>query len=480
MLSRRKFILKATKHSVAFLALGNVSTLMFIKSGIQVKRGLKTSVLVEEDIYSYVNANNGAGPLWASGCTSIVRMGDQLFASGLETDPEVEGLSNCQWLLFERKKSGWMLVARDLVNYTREPCPLGAFGGDQVLLSVNPKMADTCTKYCPTRPGVLTFNSKAPYGIHEQWIPEWGNNPGFNDHSYRAWGVDSGNQEVILFQNYLYDHAEWTFRDRHGAWLATGGLLWPRKSYHGKEIPLRLCYSNVVLRDRKAWFLSTADIVEPVEAWREYKLESTGQKWDYVFRRLYFSWNSDVVQRDFSSWILIADRDATAGHIRNQDLWVDEDNTAYLLWTEKAIDERLRPTFFPDAKQYKALNCSVVKNGELLTTIAVAAHKEDEEGDLTPGNGRFVVTPEGRLMVVFYISGITADGRKVSENRMVEILRTPMVPRGESIQIPFDAPFVTFQVPSQGAGCSPSRFIDLLGVRENKKNTISYAQVKLT
>ena len=47
-------------------------------------------VEVEEDIYTYTNAQNGAGPMWCSGSTTLVRVGDRLFASGLETVPDAE------------------------------------------------------------------------------------------------------------------------------------------------------------------------------------------------------------------------------------------------------------------------------------------------------------------------------------------------------------------------------------------------------
>jgi len=50
-------------------------------------------VEVEEDIYSYTNAQNGAGPMWCSGSTTLVRTGDRLFASGLETIPDAKPLN---------------------------------------------------------------------------------------------------------------------------------------------------------------------------------------------------------------------------------------------------------------------------------------------------------------------------------------------------------------------------------------------------
>ena len=41
---------------------------------------LQPVVEAEEDIYSYTNANNGAGPLWCHGSTCLVRIGDDVFA----------------------------------------------------------------------------------------------------------------------------------------------------------------------------------------------------------------------------------------------------------------------------------------------------------------------------------------------------------------------------------------------------------------
>src|SRR5690349_15546897 len=45
-------------------------------------------VEIEEDVYTYSNADNGAGPMWCSGSTCLVRSGEHLFASGLETVPD--------------------------------------------------------------------------------------------------------------------------------------------------------------------------------------------------------------------------------------------------------------------------------------------------------------------------------------------------------------------------------------------------------
>ena len=74
---------------------------------------LSPVVEVEEDVYRYEPADNGAGPLWCFGSTCLVRCGDQLFASGLATLPDVKPLNNCRWLLYRRTSDGWQLVRGD-------------------------------------------------------------------------------------------------------------------------------------------------------------------------------------------------------------------------------------------------------------------------------------------------------------------------------------------------------------------------------
>jgi hypothetical protein len=55
-------------------------------------------VEVEEDIYSYTNAQNGAGPCGAD--RPHLSAGDRLFVSGPETIPDAKLLNNCRWMLF--------------------------------------------------------------------------------------------------------------------------------------------------------------------------------------------------------------------------------------------------------------------------------------------------------------------------------------------------------------------------------------------
>src|SRR5690349_17748715 len=93
-----------------------------------IARGAALSPVIqaEEDVYTYSNADNGAGPMWCHGSTCLVRTGEQLFASGLETLPDAKPLNNCRWIFFERGAHGWERVCVD-EGRTREPSPVAAF-----------------------------------------------------------------------------------------------------------------------------------------------------------------------------------------------------------------------------------------------------------------------------------------------------------------------------------------------------------------
>ena len=76
-------------------------------------------VEAEEDVYNFAPANNGAGPMWCSGSTCLVRIGDDVFASGLETLKDAKPLNNCRWTLYQRTAAGWQLVQADPAGRTR-------------------------------------------------------------------------------------------------------------------------------------------------------------------------------------------------------------------------------------------------------------------------------------------------------------------------------------------------------------------------
>jgi hypothetical protein len=307
-------------------------------------------------------------------------------------------------------------------------------------------------------------------------IPVWSGEPKFTEHSYRSLAADGPNNELILFQNVGYTHAEWTFLDREGKWSAQGKLAWPWGAEYSKPQPIRVCYPNVMLHNREVHFCGVSDIVEPNESWRAFKKQLTGQEWDYDFRRLFYTWARDITTGRFEPWVEIASREKTCGWVSPGDLWVGPDGRVHVLWTERAIDERLREKFFPGVKQSHSLNYAVLQAGEMILRRTLLAAEEGQSNE-RPGQGRFHVTPDGCLYVFFYVSGSDASGKSLSENRLLEIQPNGSV--GDAVRVPLEKPFTSFMTATVRAGAVPSQTLDLLGTRQGVSSTISYARIEV-
>jgi len=438
---------------------------------------LQPTVEIEEEVYTFTPADNGAGPMWCSGSTCLVRIGEKRFASGIETIPDARPLNNCRWMLFQRTDGGWKVLHKDAKGRTREPCPLACFHGGPLFLSANPTLVEDPNRYSgPARPEILRFAPDDPGGPFETIVPQWQDSPPFTEHSYRSFAADGANGELILFQNIGYTHAEWAFRDRDGKWPAQGKLPWPFGAEYDKPQPIRVCYPTVALKDRAVHFCGVSDIVEPYKAWRETKKKLTGREWDYDFRRLFYTWTPDITTGKFQPWIEIASRDKTCGWISPRDLSVDPDGNVHILWTERAIDERLRKEFFPDARQSHALNYAVVRNGKVVLRKTLLLAEEGGANEIA-GAARFQVTPDGSLFVFYHVSGTDASGKGLSENRVFEVRADGTA--GKHVRVPLERPFVSFFTATPRAGCQPSTTLDLLGHRAGSPTTISYARVRL-
>jgi hypothetical protein len=438
---------------------------------------LKPIVEVEDDVYSYTNANNGAGPMWCHGSTCLVRVGKRVFASGLETVPGEKPLNNCRWMLFERGATGWERVHLDTNGRTREPAPLVAFQNGSVFLSANPTLGHGDEPNGgPAQPELLEFKASNTSAAPKSLLPVWQGEPKFTEHSYRSFAADGPVGELILFQNIGYTHAEWTFRDRDGKWLSQGQLKWPWGADYDKPEPIRVCYPNVALRNRAAYFCGVSDVVEPYQAWRDFKFQLTSQKWDYDFRRLFFTWTPDISRKPFTEWVEIASCDKKAGWISVGDLYAADNHDVHLVWSERAIDERLRAQFFPEAKQRHSLNYALVHDGKVVLRRTIEESTESAPG-IIGSSPRFQITPENRLFVVYAANGIGADGKGISEQRVREIL-----PAGEfssPARLQLQKIFGEYFTATVRGGSPPSRTLEMLGPRAGTPLTISYARIRL-
>ena len=456
---------------IATLVLAVVATLLLALRGTTAETPTPV-VEAEEDVYSYRPADNGAGPMWCHGNTSIVRSGDELLASGIETIAGAAPLNNCLPMLFHRGPDGWEMVYKG-VGRTREPSPMATLNGGRVFLSVNPTLTEADAHGGPAQPRLLEFAATSPLSAPETHLPVWDGQPPFTEHSYRSFAADGSNSELILFQNVGYTHVEWAFLDRDGSWSAQGKLPWPFGDRYDRPQPIRVCYPAVALKDRQVHFCGVSDIIEPYDAWRDYKHELTGRKWDYDFRRLFYCWSDDIRTGRFHDWVEVASRDRTCGWITPKDMYVAPNGDVFVLWAERALDERLRERFFPDEKQRHALEYAVIRGG-VVALRGTLLEGGDDSGGARPGDAVFHVTDDGRLFAFYGIGGTDAKGAPLTGYRLVEIFGDGK--HGEPVAIHLETPLGSFFTATVRAGNRPSRVLDLFG---DAGGTMRYARIRL-
>jgi hypothetical protein len=481
MPDRRKFITRSILGT-AGVALGGLMSRKISALPLEAepeyekhKPGKQIMVQAEEEVYKYIPADNGAGPMWCHGSTCIVRAGDKVYASGIETVPAWKPLNNCRWMFFRHSERGWEHIMTDEKNRTREPSPLAVLNRGHIYLSANPTLTAPEEYNGPSKPEIYVFDSDDLNLSYKQLFPEWDGTPPFTEHSYRSLAADGPSNELILFQNIGYTHAEWSFLDKESRWSAQGRLVWPWGSDYEVPEPIRICYPNVMLKNKAVYFCGVSDIIEPKKEWREFKRQLTGNEWDYDFRRLFFTWTEDITKNAFHDWVEIASREKTCGWIYPADLHAENNGSVHILWTERAIDERLREKFFPGVKQSHALNYALVKNGIVISRQTLHLMEEGGKNGI-PVEARFQILPDQRIFVVYAIRENVTAGQTSVKNYVMEI--GPGSKTTEPVIIPLRYPFSSFFTATVRAGSKPSSFLDIFGTT-SKKNTISYARVFL-
>jgi len=419
-------------------------------------------VEIEEDLYSYIPADNGADPFWCHGNTSIVEYNGRVFASGLETLPDVKSLSKCLPLLYIRDEQGWRLIYRG-EGRTREPSPLCCFADGRVLLSLNTSLVGTDEYSGPSKPSILVFDASNPDNDHIELLPGWAGEPSFTEHSYRSFVADNENNELIIFQNIGYSHAEWAFMDNTGNWTANGQLEWLWGTGYDTPQPVRTCYPNVQLKNRGVYFCGVSDVIEPYGEWRAYKKELTGRDWDYDFRRLLFTWCDDITASGFHKWIEISSRDQTSGWIFPSDMLVDNDGTVHILWLETALDERMRAKFYPLEKQINSLNYVQIRNGVIRVRRALFVGGENEAPGKCSG-ARLHRMVDGRILVIYNLDA-DATGSK-PEMRIAQLANDGSP--GSVTRLNLEQPLTTFFTNTVRGGSSASNILHMLGCVENR------------
>lgn len=429
------------------------------------------NVEVEETLYVPKPADNGAGPLWCYGSTCIVRVGNDVFVSGIETLPNAKPLNNVRWVLYQRTDSGWRAVHQDEVGRTREPCPLAAFSDGRLYLSANPTLTPPDTYNGPSRPEVVRFSAKRPDEPPVVLQPAWEGRPAFTEHSYRGLCADGPGRMLLLFNIVGHEAHYISTMDATEKWAARGRAAFPMGTEYARPEPIRLAYPVLALRNRQAHVLAISDIIEPVPEWREFKLKlNQGRAWDYDFRRLFYAWTPDITRQPFGQWVEVASREKTCGQITNLDIWLDRRGRAYLLWLERSIwYPQMRDVFFPGTPLTVSLEMAIVEKGTVVQRATLAKGGEGASAE-EPGYGRFHATPDGRLYVFAYFGG------SVSENRLLELDSRGGV--RSSVRVPLEHPFTSFMTATERGGSAPSHLLDVMGHAAGRPG-ISYARIRL-
>jgi len=368
--------------------------------------------------------------------------------------------------LWHRSADGWKLAQSEKEYRQREPCPLAVFQGGPVFLSVNPSTEPAGTKYGSCKPLVLEFdpvNPAAPAKTHQ---PAWADGSYFTDHSYRGFAADGTNGELLLLNiNARTSEQFVSYRDSNGLWHENGTVTFP----------IRACYPQVALRDGSAHVMAISDIVEPVEEWKKLKYEKLKREWDYVFRRLFYTYTDNIRSAGFSAPIEIETVEATGGHISNLDLYVDKTGAAHLLYLKQPHQyEFIRDKYFPGQAMTAHLEHVIVKDGKVLSRRTLA-ERPSGPTDFEPSFSRFHISNSGELYVI--ATGTSVEkGQRTYGNFLGRVPAGKNKPKFKRIELKH--PFSNFFTNTPRGGSKPSDIIDIFGIADDGPS-LRYARIRI-
>lgn len=373
----------------------------------------------QETICRVRDTKNGASPLWCYGSTAIMRLGDKVVATVPANDNNVLPLADRHIELYAKTGDGpWQKIWHDM-RFTREPAPILRRDDQSIWISLNPSEKDVPIgqgiEYGPAIPTLALFD------LTKQGEPTLERLPlgdyYFMDHSYRGMAIDRQTGDLFITWQYVEGEGKHCFLLRTPKGDVTEKL----------EFPVRACYHNLAVKDKKAYVLAISDICEPVAEWAEYKYAKTGVRWDYDFRNLYFTYCNDITTGEFAPAALIDSREETCGQIRNLDLFVADSGVCYLVYEAKRIwHDFMRDRFFPEVRFDTVLTLCAVKDGNVLWRKELDAERETDDRQNTKASYSvaFFQRADGSLGLLFNKTGSNgtgmADGWYLSRGELAE------------------------------------------------------------
>ena len=415
--------------------------------------------------------DNGAGPMWCYGSRTITRVGETVFLSFNQVDPDAQKLCNTAAELLVRSGGVWKQVWTQGHGMEREPCPLVHVPG-RIILTTNPgdkvwyEGGDGRHGFW-CNPTLLVFDTVNPTRPPVEITPVWDDDYEFHEHSYRGVASDPESGNVFLSWQVrdgdTYSQA-WVLFDREMNQLANGLL----------RFPMRGCYPNIAVRGNEVHVMAISDEIEPNNEWLEYKREVTGKRWDYDFRQVFYTSSPDVTTTPFSQTLTVASADETAGHITNCDIWLDGEGDAHLLYQERnSWHVFMRDRFFPDMPLHAALKTAHIHKGRVIgRKTLMEATETAVDGETVifdrpdPQWGAFHGTPDGSVFVVHAQTGIDEG----------VFIRRYLPEVGDPVSIPLERYMPRFFTNSPRSGCALSNTLDLVGPAGDE---LRYAEVEI-
>jgi hypothetical protein len=313
---------------------------------------------------------------------------------------------------------------------------------------------------------MLQFDPAKPAAPAKTHQPAWADGTYFTDHSYRGFAADGENGELLLLNiNARTSEQFVSYRHSRGKWYQKGTITFP----------IRSCYPQVALRDGSAHVMAIGDIVEPVKEWQQLKFEKFKRKWDYVFRRLFYTYTDNIRSTGFCEPIEIDTVEKTCGHIRNLDMYIDENGAAHLLYTKQPHQyEFIRDKYFPGEEMKTYLEYVIVKDGKVLSRQTLAERPDGSAG-FEPSFGRFHISRVGELYVIATGTGIE-NGNRTSGNFLGRVTADKNKTKFEHINLKH--PFGNFFTNTLRGGSKPSDIIDIFGIADDGPN-LRYARIRI-
>ena len=345
---------------------------------------------------------NGADPLWCSGNSTIIRVGEDVFATNMRVFPERGRHSRTSLEVWAKRGSGsWQMEFFEEGVYQREPCPVMYIGGSVIGVTVNatnivyPPEEENIGALCT--PKIYLFDVTDHLTLTQVVTPRF-DDPDYelNDHSYRGHALDSANGDLFLVNKYCLGEGSahaWALLDKNYQTVRADKLVCPK----------RCCYHNIALHKGELYIFAVRDVEEFVPEWRDYKREVTGDEWDYDMRAIYLKYSPDIRRQDPGEQILIMDRDDTCGHVKNLDcMFTPEGDMLFVASSKRIWHDFMRARFFPNTPFDATLEFFRLRGGKVIDRqVLDCSGKSEEINPKTLYWGGFQLDTEGKAHLFF-------------------------------------------------------------------------------